>query len=124
MGWLRCRPMRAPQEHLEWVAQDVVEACGTSSLWRARLTSRSQERDLVATMRASRAAEYDALIGRLAAARAVADQTSLRSLRSLRRELREIQRRDYFPPLERDRARTELKAFADALATEQQAVEP
>ncbi len=112
------------QEHLEWVAQDVVEAGGTSSLWRARLTSRSQERDLVATMRAGRAAEYDALIGRLAAARATADQTSLRSLRSLRRELREIQRRDFFPPPERDRARTELKAFADALATGQQAVEP
>jgi hypothetical protein len=105
------------QEQLDWVAQDVVEAGGTSTLWRARLTSRAQEQMLVTSMRTARAVEYDALVTKVPDLPALGDlapngNASLRVLRSLRRELREIQRRDFFPPPERERARAAIEEFA------------
>jgi hypothetical protein len=39
----------------------------------------------------------------------------VRLLRSLRRELRQVQRRDFFPPVERDRARAEVDALAETV---------
>ncbi|MBA3801123.1 MAG: hypothetical protein H0X18_18930, partial [Geodermatophilaceae bacterium] len=40
---------------------------------------------------------------------------SMRMLRSLRRELRQVQRRDFFPPPEREIARTEVASLARAV---------
>ena len=101
------------QEHLEWVAEEITEAGGSSTLWRAELNSRAQERLLVASLQEARAAEYNALIFRLADLPAPTRQESLRTLRSVRRELREIQRRDYFPPPQRQQARAAVKAFGE-----------
>jgi hypothetical protein len=39
----------------------------------------------------------------------------MRMLRSLRRELRQVQRRDFFPPPERETARTEVATLARAV---------
>lgn len=100
------------QEQLEWVAEEIAEAGGTSTLWRAALTTRAQERALVAEMAAARAVEYVSIADRASSARDAVAPERLRLLRSLRRELRQVQRRDFFPPLARDRARLEVEALA------------
>jgi hypothetical protein len=38
-----------------------------------------------------------------------------RSLRRLRRQVREIRRRDYFPPVEREHARDAVERLADSI---------
>jgi len=92
------------RERLEWIADEVTEAGGEATLWVSRLTSAAQERALAQRMADAIAAEYRALIaaaGEAAAGGAVKDQTVAR----LRRELRRISQRDYFPPPEREAAR-------------------
>jgi hypothetical protein len=96
------------QEQLEWVAEQVAEAGGSSTLWRAWLSSRAQERALIEALGRARAAEYTAM-----ADRAASDSgESRRGLRALRRELRQIERRDFFPPTEREHARAALQGLA------------
>lgn len=108
------------QEQLEWLAEEIAEANGTSTLWRAELTGATQERALIRDLTAARAAEYAAVAVKARAVRdgAPNDTKKTRDLRSLRRELRQIQRRDFFPPVERDLARAEVTALADSLLTE------
>jgi hypothetical protein len=108
-------------EALEWVAEDVLEAGGTASLWTAELTSKAAERRVIATMTAARSSEYDALADRattaLATLEAEGPAAGTRRLRTLRRELRAITRRDFFPPPQRHRADAAVKAYAGHLAT-------
>jgi hypothetical protein len=99
------------RERLEWIADEVTEASGEATLWTSRLTSARQERELAGRMAAAIAAEYSALAAAAAEARApgpVKDQTVAR----LRRELRRISQRDYFPPPERDEARRAVESLA------------
>lgn len=107
------------QEQLEWLAEEIADAGGTSTLWRAEPASAGQERGLISDLRSARAAEYDGVAARAAAVRADGSTgaQALRDLRSLRRELRRIQRRDFFPPVERDLARAEVTALAEHLLT-------
>src|SRR4051812_7106123 len=49
------------REQLEWLADDVLAANGTSGLWLARPTTAAQERELAAGMAAARTTEYRAL---------------------------------------------------------------
>jgi hypothetical protein len=98
------------RERLEWIADEVTEAGGEATLWMSRLTSASQERALAQRMAAAIAAEYRALAAAAADAAAggpVKDQTVAR----LRRELRRISQRDYFPPPEREQARRAVEAL-------------
>ncbi|WP_346263912.1 Chromate resistance protein ChrB, partial [Plantactinospora sp. ZYX-F-223] len=46
------------REQLEWVADDVVAARGTASVWLARPASAAAERELAGQMAAARAVEY------------------------------------------------------------------
>jgi len=46
------------QEQLEWLAEEIAEAGGASTLWRAELTSAGQEQAIVGEMTAARSAEY------------------------------------------------------------------
>ncbi len=88
----------------------MAEAGGEATLWVSRLTSASQERALAKRMAAAIAAEYRALAAAAADAAAggpVKDQTVAR----LRRELRRISQRDYFPPPERDEARRAVESL-------------
>jgi hypothetical protein len=109
------------REHLEWVADRVLEAGGTALLLRAQAFTRRDEQTIARSMAAARAEEYEQV--RLKAAAAV-DAASVgdssvdrvRTLRRLRKELRGIQRRDYFPPGERDRAVTAVTQLAARLA--------
>ncbi len=96
------------QEQLEWLAGDVMEANGTAGLWVARPASIRQERELAATMAAARAQEYRALAEHCAQAAAGDPADRVRALRRLRSEWRAINRRDFFPPPDRDAAATAL----------------
>ena len=101
------------REQLEWVAEEVTDAGGTAGIWLARPATRAQEDRLAQTMAASRAAEYRALIAAAATAAEHDDPVSRAGLaRRLRNELRAIQRRDYFPPADRDHAEAAVLAVA------------
>ena len=104
------------REQLEWLAQFVVEAGGEASTWTARLTSAQQDREIIDRMRAAIELEYYALVDEALAAWALAPVARHRVLGRLRRELRRIRARDYFPTTARDeaaRAVDELAARAE-----------
>lgn len=102
-------------EALEWIAEEVSEAGGEGSVWRAEATSGAEERALAARMAAVIAAEYVALIE--AAGAAAGDESGVRSrtLNRLRREMHRVSARDYFPPPEREAARQAIEALAATL---------
>jgi hypothetical protein len=95
------------REQLEWTADEVVEAGGEATVWLARAASAAQERELVGRMAAAVAEEYRAVAA--AAAEGVTDR---RTLARLRRELRAIRSRDFFPPPEAEEARRAVEAVA------------
>ena len=49
------------REQLDWLAEEILEAGGTSTVWLATPASAAQERTIAAAMRAARAAEYRAV---------------------------------------------------------------
>lgn len=103
------------KEALEWVANMVTEADGTATIWIATPTLKRFGRDLVATLRAERAREYATLVER---ARAMTEEApNPRTLHALRAELRRIERRDYFPPPEREAARRAVESVTEGSAT-------
>jgi hypothetical protein len=91
------------KEHLEWAAEQVLEAGGTALLLRAETFTARDERSLAKSMATARAEEYRAVSAEAAAAAALGSpgEAQMRTLRRLRRTLREIKRRDFFPPSER-----------------------
>ena len=92
------------REQLEWVAEQVTDAGGEASLWIGRAGSKRQERELAERMAADVAEAYRAVISEADAAGVRGDGTAKRTLGRLRRELRRIGQRDFFPPPERDQA--------------------
>ena len=102
------------KEQLEWAADEVIDAGGEASLWIAEAGSAAQERVLAERMARIVAQEY---LGVMAAAEEVAAQspaTRRRTLQRLRRELRVIGGRDFFPPPEATRARRAVEALGGA----------
>jgi hypothetical protein len=100
------------REQFEWFAEEVEQAGGEASIWLGRPGSAQQERDLIAAMREAISSEYRELI----ALAVVAEATpSKRALAKLRRQLRKVRRRDYFPPPEREQAEVAVEAVAAAL---------
>jgi uncharacterized protein YdbL (DUF1318 family) len=104
------------REQLEWLAGDVIEANGSAGLWVARPATLAQERELAAGMAAARAAEYQALAEQCREATAAEPIERSRALRRLRGEWRAINRRDFFPPPERELAAAALRVLAEASA--------
>jgi hypothetical protein len=92
------------REQLEWLADEVVEAGGEATIWVGELTSAAQERELARSMAEAVAADYRTLITDAEAARLEPPGRRRRTLGRLRRELRRIRSRDYFPPPERELA--------------------
>jgi len=104
------------REQLEWLADEVSEAGGEATIWVGELASAAQERELANRMAEGVAAEYRGLIDEAATARAEQAGQRRRTLGRLRRELRRIRARDYFPPPERElaqRAVDELVALVE-----------
>lgn len=93
------------REHLEWLADEVIEGGGTAGIWVARPATASQERELAGSMAEARAAEYRAVAEEATTASSLEEGERTPVARRLRAELRRITRRDYFPPPEREQAR-------------------
>ncbi len=101
------------REQLDWLAEEIVDAGGTASVWLAQPATVAQERDLAAAMAAARSDEYRAVIDHAAATDTASAAERIRTVRRLRDELRRIHRRDYFPPAERDAARQAVETLAE-----------
>ena len=103
------------KEHLEWVAARVAEADGDAIVWIATPSGRRTSQQLAAELRDARAEEYRGLLEEIESARDVGSRTVDR----WRRELRKIERRDYF----RSPGRAEVsRAIKDHAAEPTQAV--
>jgi len=102
------------REHLDWIAEEIVESGGTATVWLAQPATLSQERELAVAMAAARSEEYRTVIDQAAAVASATDVERVRTVRRLRDELRRIHRRDYFPPSERDTARHAVETLAEA----------
>jgi hypothetical protein len=100
------------REQLEWIADDVVEAGGQATMWIGRLASRADERSIVRDLADAVAVEYRKLIDEARVAGAMDDVVGRRTLARLRRELRRIRQRDYFPPPEAQQARAAVESLA------------
>ncbi|MDQ3974402.1 MAG: chromate resistance protein [Actinomycetota bacterium] len=101
------------REALEWVAEEVRQADGDATLWLAEAATADQERALARQLADARAAEYRAVLDEV---RQLQESSpTRRTLERLRRQLRRINRRDYFPPPERDSARTAVARLAARL---------
>jgi hypothetical protein len=100
------------REQLEWLADEVAEAGGEATIWIGELASARQERELATRMAEAVADDYAAVIAEAAAAGAHATGQRRRTLARLRRELRRIRARDYFPPAERELAQRAVDELA------------
>ncbi|MFJ3505599.1 MULTISPECIES: Chromate resistance protein ChrB [unclassified Streptomyces] len=107
------------REQLEWIAEEVTDSAGTATVWIAHPTASGDEQQLIDTMTQARAAEYQQVHTEAEAARQAHDAERRRALTRLRAELRRIQRRDYFPPPDRDTAEQAVNALHPANTTEE-----
>src|SRR5437016_7866863 len=86
------------REQLEWLADEVLEAGGTATIWIAEPASAAQERALARTLQETVAAQYRQVISEALTEASDGGGGNRRTLGRLRRELGRIRRRDYFPP--------------------------
>jgi hypothetical protein len=107
------------REHLEWIAEEITEAGGEASIWLAQPATAGQERELAQRMAAARAEEYAAILTEARAVDGGNPRERRRVADRLHAELRRIERRDYFPPAERDTAHAAVRALREATATEE-----
>jgi len=103
------------REQLEWIADEVVDSGGESSLWIAEAASARGERELAAQLAAAVAAEYVAVIEAAKAAAGESEVHRRRTLAKLRREMHRIRARDFFPPAEAELAVTAVEGLAATL---------
>jgi hypothetical protein len=101
------------REQLEWVADDVADAGGQATIWIGRLASRNDERSIVTDLAEAVSAEYRRVIAEALAARDLEVVGRRRTLARLRRDLRRIRQRDYFPPAEAQQARAAVEALGE-----------
>jgi len=101
------------KEQLEWVADIAVEAGGEATVWIAQLASARQERELVSRMAAETTEAYQAVMDEVAELERTPEAVQRRTVARLRRELRRIGQRDYFPPPARDRAGAAVEGLAE-----------
>ncbi|HEX4811730.1 MAG TPA: Chromate resistance protein ChrB [Nonomuraea sp.] len=106
------------REQMEWIAEEIGEVGGSSTVWLATAGNLAQEKAVAAEMRQARAAEYRAVIEQAEAATQARPGERSRAVKRLQAELRRIGRRDYFPPTERDAAQRAVRALAETAAAE------
>ena len=103
------------REQLEWLADHVTESGGEATVWLGEPGSAAQDRALAARMATAIAAEYGRVIEAASDAAAEPDAGQRRVAR-LRRELRRIAARDYFPGPVAARAHDAVETLGRALA--------
>jgi hypothetical protein len=103
------------REQLEWLADEVVDAGGEASVWLADPAASLDERRLAERMSGAVAEEYVGLAAAAMASRG--DGRGGASVRRLRRRLRDIRSRDFFPPPERAEAEAAVERLADGERT-------
>ena len=103
------------KEQLEWLADEVIEAGGEATVWVGRPGSLSDERHLAARMAEPIQAEYEQVIADAEAAASLPAGSRQRTAVRLRRQLSRVERRDFFPPPDRERARRAVEDLASAL---------
>ena len=101
------------KEQLEWIADEILEAGGTATVWLGRPGSAAQQRTIASTMAAAIAQEYRVLTATAQAAATGGETDRRRTLARLRRELHRVSQRDHFPPPERDLARAAVRALTE-----------
>lgn len=97
------------REQLEWVADEIVVAGGSASVWTARPTAAVQQRDIAAGMAAAITSEYLTVLASVDSAKTWAVVERRREYSRLQREVERIGRRDFFPPPERETARRAVR---------------
>jgi len=102
------------REQLEWIAEEVTDHGGDAAVWLGRPLDPAARSALVSRMTAAVAAEYDAVTAEAIAACDADAVARRRALLRLRRELRRIAARDFFPPPQRDAARAAVEDLAAA----------
>lgn len=112
------------REQLDWIAEEVQESGGQASVWLATPTTAVQERVLAQAMATARAAEYTSLSEAARASSASSEPEQRRALARLSRQWREITRRDFFPPTEREVAAAALRDLRNAEAAVEMEREP
>ena len=101
------------KEQLEWLADEVIDAGGEATIWVGRPGSAQQERAVAQRMADAVAVDYRSIATDAEEALASVDGPSRRrTLGRLRRELRRVGTRDFFPPPERERARHAVERLA------------
>jgi hypothetical protein len=106
------------KEQLEWIAHDITEAGGAASIWITTPTVRRFGENLARLLMAERAEEYRVISEEVAESLAFGPGERARVLRRLRAEYRRIERRDHYPPEEKDTARNALDRLAASLEPE------
>ncbi len=106
------------REQLEWIADEILAAAGTASVWTARPASATQQRELAASMAAAITGEYEAVLAAVDAARSFGPVDRRREHARLGREVERIGRRDFFPPIERDLARHAVRELGRLVGAE------
>lgn len=101
-------------EQVQWLAADIAEHGGSSSVWHARADRRRDHEAHVAALRESVAAEYRVVQDEAATAGAaqLSDSERRRLVRRLRGQLRQIGLRDHFDAPGRERARSAVDDLA------------
>jgi hypothetical protein len=97
------------KEQFEWLAGEVEDAGGEATVWVGQLTSKAQERELVARMTEAVAADYRLVL------EAAEAGSGRRTLNRLRRSMRDIRARDFFAPPERAHAERAVERLAETL---------
>jgi hypothetical protein len=100
------------QEQFEWLAEEIGETGGEATIWFGVPGSRAQQRHLAAVMARRVADDYDDVARSAAEALTAEPAARRRALVKVRRALRAVEARDFFPPPERDRARRAVEDLA------------
>jgi hypothetical protein len=104
------------REQLEWLAEDVVEAGGEATIWLAEPATAAEHRRLALSMTERIDEEYRAITTEARATIGRPGAERRRTLARLRRELRRVGSRQYFPTGQAHLARDEVEALAEAVA--------
>jgi hypothetical protein len=103
------------RERFEWLAQEVIENGGAATVWLAEPGSAAQERALATEMAAAVGLDYARVINEASAQTDEPETARRRAVARLRRELRRIGSRDYFPGPAAERARAAVDQLGDSI---------